>query len=143
MKQVINKKFLEEVINLHKNAIFPLWDKLGRTYSVEGVREFLKEIFKKEKVIGYFIKDKLVGVIGITLEKRNLNVDFLLVDSNFQGKGIGKDLMSYVEESYKDKAEKSQLQVLEKNPAVNFYKTLGYKIISKSKNKLTMEKILK
>jgi len=61
------------------------------------------------------------------------------VDPNFQGKGIGKELISFVEKNKK----RVWLKVLKQNPAFEFYRRLGYKIKSEEGEKYIMEKILK
>ena len=140
MIKKINKKFIDEIIRLHKISIFPLWNKQGRKYSIKGVRNFVMNIFDKGKIFGYFLNKKFIGVIGFTIEKDIAEVDFLLIDPNFQEKGIGKKLMEFVEKRVKNKANKIILQVLIKNKAVGFYKKLGYKISFEKKKKYQMEK---
>ena len=140
MIKKINNKFIEKIIRLHKISIFPLWDEQGRKYSIKGVKKFVIDIFDKGEVFGYFLEKKFVGVIGFTIKKNIAEVDFLLVDPNFQKKGIGKKLMKFVERKVKDKVSKIILQVLIKNKAVKFYKKLDYKISFKKKKKYQMEK---
>lgn len=144
MIKKINQNSVEDIIKLHKKAIFPLWDKLGRKYSVEGIRDFVLEVFQKGEVFGLVDKKGLEGVIGVEIESNTLEIGFLLVNPKNQGKGYGKELMNFVENQYAKQVSKAQLDVLIKNPAVGFYERLGYKIIriNNKKQKYIMEKKL-
>ena len=64
----------------------------------------------------------------------------LVVSRDFQGKGVGKALMRYVERYYKKQgADVIYLLAVKKAPAYKFYKKLGYK----EGETISMEKNLK
>lgn len=142
MIKKLNKIYIKDIINLHKLAIFPVWNKLNRKYTIKGIKKFVIEVFDKGEVFGYFNNKELVGVIGIEKRNNNLEVGFLLVNPLFHGRRIGKKLMLFIEKNFKN-INKISLDVLTKNPAVNFYKKIGYKIIKEKNKKYIMEKFLK
>ena len=143
MIKKLNEEYSEEIINLHKKAMFPIWDKLGRKYSMKEVQNFIKAVFDNGKVFGYFIENKIVGAIGLEFRKNSGEIDLILVLPEFQGKNIGKELMRYVEDKFNSKINRLILQVLIKSKAVDFYKKIGYRIINKRDKKYIMEKIIK
>jgi ribosomal protein S18 acetylase RimI-like enzyme len=50
--------------------------------------------------------------------------------------------MLFVENKAKGKCKRILLEVLTKNPAVGFYKKIGYNVTNEKKEKYIMEKIL-
>ena len=119
---------MKEIIELHRKAIFPLWDKIKREYSVKDVEDYVKETFRKGEIFGYFENNRLVGCVGIIFDKKNNSgeIRHLIVGPKFQGEGIGRKLMTSVEDYSKNKVKKLLLNVLVKNKAVSFYKKIGY-----------------
>lgn len=79
-----------------------------------------------------------IGLYELTFNDEILTVSRILLSQAYQKKGIGKYLMKYFETlGYK----KIQLMAWENNPAVGFYKKLGYKIVKEENHKYLMEKI--
>ncbi len=138
----LSQKYIEEIVNLHKDSIFKIWDNLGREYSIKGVKNFIIKVFQNGDVYGYFNNKDLVGAIGIELRNNKAEISFLLVDPKFQRKGIGRKLMIFIEKNLQG-VNKIYLDVLTKNKAVDFYKKMGYKTIRERKDKYIMEKKLK
>ena len=59
-------------------------------------------------------------------------IQYLLVDPEWQGKGVGRLLMEKAEEIAKEKGIKRiELMVLEGNPAIGFYEKLGYRAFAR------------
>ncbi|WP_227011702.1 GNAT family N-acetyltransferase [Paenibacillus lutimineralis] len=55
-------------------------------------------------------------------------VEEIYILPKFQGRGIGKEYMDFIEEAYKGKAARIRLEVEEANErAINIYKNKGYK----------------
>jgi ribosomal protein S18 acetylase RimI-like enzyme len=138
----LDKKYADGIFELHRKAIYPLWNELKRGYSDEGVRDFILDIFEKGEVYGYFHKNMFVGCIGIEKKENLLEIIFLLVDPVYQGKGIGKELMLFAENKTGRIYEKIILEVLMKNSAVYFYKKMGFNIVEEKNKKYLMEKEL-
>ncbi len=144
MIKKLDESYTEQIFEIHKDAIFPMWDSFGREYSEEGVRDFIAKVFETGEVFGYFSEDKLFGVIGFEIHKDKdaAEICFLLVKSFFQGSGVGKELMDFVENKIRLYIHRIFLEVLIQNPAVNFYKRLDYDVLGKKGNKYVMEKRL-
>lgn len=122
------------VYGLMKKTIFSL------------VSEFVKpnkEIFDKrffseyKKTVILMRGKRRVGLYELTDNGKILTISRILLSPAYHKKGIGKYLMNYFETLGH---EKLQLSVWRNNPAVYFYKKMGYKITKKENNKYLMEK---
>jgi ribosomal protein S18 acetylase RimI-like enzyme len=143
MIKKISKKYLNKIMQIHEKSIYPMWNKQGRKYNPEKLKIYVEKIFDKEGVFGFFIDQKIVGCLGLNIENKKGIIEFILVLPEFQGRGIGSKLMVFTEDYFKkENINKIQLHVLKRNPALNLYKRLGYKISKKRKLKYDMEKIL-
>ena len=99
---------------------------------------FLLEEFKQNvgntsnpylKIKGYYINNKIVGVLVYEDIYDRLEVDYIVVDSQYRGKGIAKKLLESIIDLNK---ENITLEVREDNiPAINLYKKMGFEIVSK------------
>jgi len=99
---------------------------------------FLLEEFKQNvgntsnpylKIKGYYINNKIVGVLVYEDIYDRLEVDYIVVDSQYRGKGIAKKLLESIINLNK---KNITLEVREDNiPAINLYKKMGFEIVSK------------
>ena len=101
---------------------------LNKEYTIEVIRE---QILSPANVFVLALEQgKPIGYMKlIDKESENtLEVDKLYLFKNFQGKGIGKQLMTFAEENASQKSRTGiTLIVWEKNySALDFYKYLGY-----------------
>lgn len=98
-------------------------------YSVKESIDSIKKDISKGECYVYEISGKVMGFIIITkeiLDKNYIFIENLVVDSKKHRKGIGKELVGYVE----DKNPKNSIITLitnRKSNAYKFYKELGYK----------------
>lgn len=70
--------------------------------------------------------DKLVGLISVMDDGiMNAYVHYLLVDPEYQGLSIGKELVSRVKEYYKDYM---RICVIAYDTAIEFYKRCGFEV---------------
>ena len=70
--------------------------------------------------------DKLVGLISVMDDGiMNAYVHYLLVDPEYQGLSIGKELVNRVKEYYKDYM---RICVIAYDTALEFYKHLGFEV---------------
>ncbi|VVB79203.1 Acetyltransferase (GNAT) domain protein [uncultured archaeon] len=144
MIKQLDISYLEPIFNIHQQVIFPLWNRLGRGYTSTGVNDLVAEVFKKGEVYGFFSGKELVGVVGVQKEPKSssLEIVFLLVIPDFQGKGVGHKLMDFIDQKYSQQYDSFRLTVLTQNQhAIDFYKKLGYGIISTENKNNRMEKI--
>lgn len=88
-----------------------------------------EENLEKEKNdfhLGAFAEGRLVGVLILTpLSDRVLKMRQVAVDSDFQGRGVGKGLVRFSEIFAVQKGF-SKFELNARQPAVPFYKGLGY-----------------
>lgn len=84
-------------------CILPLIQKLGN-YSVSEpiLKERLQEMGQQNyKCLGVYDGEKLIGTCGLWFQTRHyagrsLEMDHVIIDENYRGKGIGNQLMDYV-----------------------------------------------
>ena len=70
--------------------------------------------------------DKLIGLINALDDGiMTAYVHYLLVNPNYQGKGIGKNLVELISEKYKNYL---RIVLISYNPEVDFYKNCGFEI---------------
>jgi len=73
------------------------------------------------------VSGKIVGYILLKRRRYSLHVWDLVVDSEFQGKGIGRSLMEFAERFSNNERRYLTLAVMEDNaPAMRLYEKLGY-----------------
>lgn len=85
-----------------------------------------------------------IGMFQIIHNKSHTYIRGLYLSPAYQKKGIGTFFMKHFEHQAKKNRKRSiRLEVWFNNPAVKFYRTLGYKIIKKQGHKYFMEKRIK
>lgn len=91
-------------------------------------REYPLYIENPERVLyGYTIEQDLVGCIGIVKGEANrCEIKHIAVSPVFRGKGIGREMIRYVEEHHAF----SSIYAETDQEAVLFYKNLGFHITS-------------
>ncbi|QSB09345.1 GNAT family N-acetyltransferase [Lysinibacillus fusiformis] len=91
-------------------------------------REYPLYIQNPERVLyGYTIEQDLVGCIGIVKGEANrCEIKHIAVSPAFRGKGIGREMIRYVEEYHAF----SSIYAETDQDAVTFYKNLGFHITS-------------
>ncbi|MGE7809466.1 GNAT family N-acetyltransferase [Lysinibacillus capsici] len=91
-------------------------------------REYPLYIENPERVLyGYTIEQDLVGCIGIVKGEANrCEIKHIAVSSVFRGKGIGREMIRYVEEHHAF----SSIYAETDQEAVLFYKNIGFHITS-------------
>lgn len=116
-----------------------LWPFVSK-YVTPDPRMTKDDFDKNYKEIKILMKGKRrIGFYRISPRKNTLYIHKIFLSPTYHGKGIGAWFMRYFEtQGHKQ----LQLHVWENNPAVKFYKKLGYKVIEKKKHKLLMEKKL-
>ena len=79
-----------------------------------------------ETVFSAWDGDKLVGLVSVMDDGAlNAYIHYLLVDPDYQGYSIGKNLIEMVKEQYKDYLH---VCVIAYNTAVKFYERCGFKV---------------
>lgn len=101
-------------------------DDFGKFYSLDDLlnRSYIY-------IFGYYDKDKLVGFIHVSKSYEVIDIDNIVVDSDYQRKGIAKELLNYIFNYFED-ATSYILEVREDNKAaINLYKSFDFKVINK------------
>ncbi len=131
MIRELSKKYLVELVKLNVSALKPIEKKIGKTSPV-WLKEYFEYTFKEGKVFGYFLENKLIGCIGYIIGPYGgyAEIQHVLVNPKFRGKGIGKELMIFIEKYIKKnypKIKEFRLNVRYKNDSVlDFYEKNGY-----------------
>ena len=120
------KKLTANEFNNVKELVKRVFDKcVAPSYTEEGVEEFFKFVYDNDKLAsldlwGYYIEDRLIGVIGTRDEMSHISLFF--VDNEFQRHSFGKKLLETVLE-----ATKADVISVNSSPvAVNAYKYMGF-----------------
>ena len=120
---------------------------IAKIYHIEAAKKpyFQKRTCKESlnKIISHFKKadiyvvtnnNEILGFIVVRLRYngKDLYVDEIWLKSRYQGKGLGKSLMSFIENKYKKSGIKSVTLIAGKKPgaAFGFYKKLKFKEIN-------------
>lgn len=82
------------------------------------------------ELIGAFLQGQIVGVLGMrpvqTLSRgMHLHIDDFIVDENYRGAGIGRDLLQFVEEDARAR-QFTGIFLDSRAEAESFYEHLGY-----------------
>ena len=105
-------------------ALFQSVDWLSANYP-ERLKKALDHC---ETVFTAWCGDTLVGLINaIDDSELTAYVHYLCVDPQFQGKGIGKKLLEYIKEKYKDYLY--IILIAENEPLIKYYRQNGFELI--------------
>lgn len=122
------------VFELVKESIFPFVAVYFKPNEKIFKKRFEKDYY--ERII-LTLDEKPIGFYQIKQIDQNLEIKGLFLKKEFRGKGIGYNLMTQFENK---NIKKICLRVWDNNPAVQFYKKLGYKIVEEKDHKYLMEK---
>lgn len=120
------KKITSNEYNNLKTLVKETFDEfIAPDYSEEGRLEFYRFVENDEKlnnleIFGYYIEDKLIGVIGV--DKENKHISLFFVSKDFQRHSFGKKLLQTVLEKF----DFDVLSVHASPNAVNAYKYMGF-----------------
>jgi predicted GNAT family N-acyltransferase len=125
VKESVSKEELDAIIQLRYHILRKPWDQPFETASDD----------LEDKSVNAYITDKSGKVIACARLQENKNqvgqIRYMAVDNNYQGMGLGKLILAFLEESAKKRHfRKIELQAREN--AVEFYKGRGYKIKEKT-----------
>lgn len=135
----LEEKDLLEALKLIKSVFDEF---IGYKFSKKGRKEFYHFIsfeniitkYKEKKLIffGYFLDNKLVGVIALRDES---HISLLFVDKNYQGRGIAKALFKEIVSICESDYSITKISVNSSPYAINFYRKIGFLAIEKEKVK--------
>ena len=122
----------EEILRIQK-AAFQSEAEIHDNFNIPPLIQTLDSIradFSNFKFYKALYKDKIVGAIKVQLiNKHKLWIGRLVVDPDYQNRGIGKFMMSEIEKKYRF-VKIFELFTGEKSKRnIQFYKSMGYRII--------------
>jgi ribosomal protein S18 acetylase RimI-like enzyme len=84
---------------------------------------------EKEKLVGFFATINMI-------DKKKMELLSIMIDPLSQRHGYGRKIMEFIEKLAKKAGFETIVLVtnIKNMPAINFYKSLGYKIIKKAEN---------
>ncbi|MFT7899949.1 GNAT family N-acetyltransferase [Tenacibaculum ascidiaceicola] len=138
--QVEDFKILETLMNdVYKAAYKHFWKDEGNWYvQSQFSKSNLEKELSEDKTSYYFVlfNAEIVGIFRILWDKKllrlenkkSLKLHRIYLHKNTQGKGIGKQLLAWLEEeAIKKQYEMIWLDTMDEKPqAFEFYKKLGY-----------------
>ncbi len=90
----------------------------------------IREAFKKDDLYVILSKSKIAGFVMSQINSDNQEkayIEEIWLKPEFQGKGLGKALMKFIEHYYRNKGVKTVQLVAKRNcGAFKFYKKIGY-----------------
>ncbi|CAM1338903.1 GNAT family N-acetyltransferase [Tenacibaculum aestuarii] len=138
--QVVDFKILNTLMNdVYKDAYKDFWKDGGDWYlQNQFSKSNLEKELSEDKTSYYFVlfNAEIVGIFRILWDKKllrlenkkSLKLHRIYLHKNTQGKGIGKQLLAWLEEeAIKKQYEMIWLDTMDEKPqAFEFYKKLGY-----------------
>jgi len=85
------------------------------------------------------IHGKPIGLFKYYEDARICHVIQVQILPQYQGKGIGKSILSTLQKQARKEDKSVNLSVLKSNPAKHLYERLGFTVISQSDNEFTMQ----
>lgn len=105
------------------NEIYEIFEDVIGNPTKENVKNVLLEYEKdnKKTLYGYFLDEKLTGIIGVKRNSDDIEILHFGVHPEYRGKHLGTELMDYI------KKEKKTMILNTDDDAIEFYKGYGYK----------------
>src|SRR3989339_807147 len=121
------------VLSLIKKTLFPYVAKYYKP-SIKMFDDRFSKDYKERKIL--LRGKRRIGFFQLKKTNKRLIINGLFLSPSYQGKGIGKFLMTYFEMfAQKNKLKNIELQIWDNNPAKDFYKKNGYKIVIRKNHK--------
>ena len=117
-------KVIAEIFKKESNDVY------GTKYDSISALKQIKECFGSELFVAAFEKEIIAFVAAYitSSDKKQVYIDELWVKADFQGKGVGRLLMDFLEKFYKKRGiERIRLVARRSAGAYKFYKKLNYK----------------
>lgn len=135
----MNEKIEFKILSIKElNEISVLGQQLNSKLTLEQIQLYLSQMFEQPNYIcfGVYLNEKLIGISsGWTTVRfysgKQLEVDNVIIDSNVQSKGIGKQFFQFIENWAKENDYKTiELNTYVQNSKSHkFYFNLGYSIL--------------
>ena len=118
-----------------ENYVKEFWGKWDK-------KNFISKIKKNNiKIIEY--NGESIGFLDLEIINNLAYLHNLQIKKSFQGKKIGRYVLSSSEQDIKNSGiKKIRLQVFKNNPAKIFYRKFGYVTVERGQHSIIMEKVL-
>jgi len=131
MIRKFEKNDINAIMQIWKNENIKAHQFILKTYW-ENNYQYVEEVLPKAEIYVYILKEKIVGFVGVN----NNYIEGIFIDTDNQGKGIGRLLLNKVKENRNNLT----LRVYKKNiNAINFYQKNDFIIINENIDKNTDE----
>lgn len=143
-----NKNHIEEILSLINYTNSHTFKMIIPTpYFIEPIISYQKMQDEFEAVAFYVYchKDRIVGVIALQIEdKEHGRVKWVYVYPDYQRRGIGTELLLYLERAAKELGIKRLILRTEENAvwAVNFYTKMGFRKTERIKTEWAFDVIM-
>lgn len=97
---------------------------MGRNRSKNRFKESMEKTFDRTYII-MFNDEKIGFYQGQLVNERTYYIENICIIPEYQGKGIGTEILKSVLNEYSDK--NIEIQYFKQNPVGNLYKKLGFK----------------
>lgn len=120
------KKYGEIVLELQKQS-YQIEAELIGSYEIPPLQETLEQLVSSDEVfMGYFIEEKLVGVLSYKITKGVIDLHRVMVHPEYFRRSIAKSLVDDVERKHGDAAFMIVSTGAKNLPAIELYKRLGF-----------------
>ncbi len=128
----MEKIIRQPITSVEWNAYFDLRYRILRAPWNQPPGSEKNEGDQSAKHAAYFLNEKIIGVGRLDLfENEYGQVRFMAVENNYQGGGIGKSIIQYLEDLSIARGDKGMVLHAREN-ALEFYNKLGYSVVEKS-----------
>ena len=109
--------------NAYKKYVEQCWEKWDDIDQKNRFKEFMEKTFDRTYIIMF--NDERIGFYqGQVVNERTYYIENICIIPEYQGKGIGTEILKSVINEYSDK--NIEIQYFKQNPVGNLYKKLGF-----------------
>lgn len=126
------------LLELRKNTMTPHLKSAGMAIDENTLLERVKFHFDSGKIV--YHENEKIGFLKFEYEKEWIHLIQIQIDSKYQNRGFGKELLNYLVEESKSRKLKIRLEVLKCSPAKRLYDSYDFKIIGEDLYSYEMER---